>query len=165
MKVFGNKFAELFVPYEIAISAISKGFSGECIGFYALIHDNTYDFKKLSEPTVYPSVECHKETAYIRKVVIDCVAPTWTDIVLWLLKTHHILLHISPRSWEEINGVHIVKYSFWADVTDIWFNNIDIDDRSADEPYDTYEEALGKAIIGAIKLIDKLPEIRKKYNK
>jgi hypothetical protein len=85
----------------------------------------------------------------------------YDEALAWLME-NHIHINFAPRSWTVKDGVHIIKWSFWADALDIWMCNLSIDDRHTDDPYDNYDEAREKALLGAIELFDKLPEIREK---
>jgi len=91
-------YSDLFVPYDITKEFISKGFDANCLGFYATQRDETYDNKPLDKPTLFPSVENHKETAWIRKVKIDCIAPTWSQVIDWLFEKHDIVISYTQNT-------------------------------------------------------------------
>ena len=136
-----------FVKPEIAQELKKRGFNKKCHAYY------TFTTQRLCISEELVSHENLYETYSL--------APTWEDAFEWL-RNNNIHISFSPRSWEHKDGIHIIKWSFWADILDIWMCNLSIDDRHTDDPYVSYEEAREQAIIGAIKLYDKLPEIRKK---
>lgn len=141
----------MFVTPKIAQELKKRGFDEACHAYY------TFTTQKL----------CISEALITHQNIFGTysLAPTWDEAFMWLRKNHiHVIL--SPRSWEhDKDDVHIIKWSFWADVLDIWMCNINIDKRSTDNPYDTYEEAREAAFIGALKLYDRLPKIREKLKK
>lgn len=139
----------MFVTPEIAQELKKRGFNEGCHAYYTLTTQRL----------------CFSEALVTHQNLYEdySLAPTWDEAFMWLRK-NHIHVTFNPRSWDYINDMHIIKWSFWADILDIWMTNISIDDRDTDDPYDTYEKAREAAFIGALKLYDRLPEIREKLN-
>lgn len=70
---------KLFVPYELAIQLKENGFNEPCLGFYT----TKYNYSDKSfEPKLFIS-ENEKETLMIRRVVKDCSAPLYDQVIDW----------------------------------------------------------------------------------
>lgn len=145
-----------YIPLDLAIRLKDRGFM-----------EPTYAYRVISNDDLCLFTEAREWYAYYNNDPDDVNAivstPTYAETFRWLLKTHHVHIEFSPRSWDYVDGVHIIKWSFWANILDIWQFSICIDKyRSSDDPYDTIEEAEYNAILGALELVDKLPSIREK---
>lgn len=139
---------KIFIPYTEAVALTKKGFNADCLAFYAIKYDQTYNGKYLTEPTIFIS-ENATETAHIRKVIFDVFAPTWDQVIDWFKDKHQISIDIT---FINLPGVNWYGYAY-----DIRYTSkerpIPADFGTFTPRYETRYEALKEAIEAAIKVI------------
>lgn len=146
-----------FVPLDLGLMMKERGYKGVTNAYRVISNNDLYISDKYEEWYAYFG----NDPDEVNNIVLT---PTYAQAFKWLLTTHNIYVSFAPRSWNHVDGVHIIKWSFWADILDIWMCNLHIDERSSDDPYDTIEAAEYAALKGAILLVDRLPEIKEKLS-
>lgn len=144
-----------FVPLDLALMMKERGYKGVTNAYRVITYDDLRICDRYKEWYSYFGNDPDETNNIV-------TTPTYSQAFKWLLEIHNIYVAFAPRSWNHVDGVHIIKWSFWADILDIWMTNISIDERNSDDPYDTIEEAEYNALRGALLLHDRLPEIKEK---
>ncbi len=148
---------ELFLPYELAVTAKEKGFNEKCFGFY------TEEYKEL----IYSQPKIHKSSDLPTK---PFSAPMCQQIIDWFRTSHDIIIEVAPTFAPKekyiteyafsITGANVRRSSAHDSYINIrpvnhWFNSVSEHPKHKKLPVMTasYYEALNKAIEQSFKLI------------
>ena len=125
------KMKHLFVPYEIALLAKEKGFDEHCLAYHSFYKDNNGLFTMCKAGSAKNSVE-------------QVTAPLYQQLVDWFREKHYFLINI-------IDGN--TKNEWWFQVIDLKNNPTVASTIEKDTVYNTYYEALNKALEESFNLI------------
>lgn len=148
---------KLFVPYELALLAKEKGFDEPCFAAwfkYTILNDKKIELTKPKD-SIYGENFLFKNSL---EIFIDnsisgkgdgakCSAPLYQQLVDWFREKHKLYIEVS---WITTNDEINHKVNFWYMITKEDVLEFDLE---SPKEFDSYYEALNKALTEAFKLI------------
>jgi len=147
----------LFVSYELALLAKEKGFDEPCFAAwfkYTILNDKKIELTKPKD-SIYGENFLFKNSL---EIFIDnsisgkgdgakCSAPLYQQLVDWFREKHKLYIEVS---WITTNDEINHKVNFWYMITKEDVLEFDLE---SPKEFDSYYEALNKALTEAFKLI------------
>jgi len=156
-KVKKQGMESLFVSYELALLAKEKGFDEPCFAAwfkYTILNDKKIELTKPKD-SIYGENFLFKNSL---EIFIDnsisgkgdgakCSAPLYQQLVDWFREKHKLYIEVS---WITTNDEINHKVNFWYMITKEDVLEFDLE---SPKEFDSYYEALNKALTEAFKLI------------